>query len=335
MASAQTGYTKVEDIVVGVLTANPDSTLNCILFPSIEDAKRFLERNASFHCSRIKKHQLANHLKTCEDCRDPAYRESLSSVGYYKSTIDEVIMTSFEQTIGGGYTNSLVETGWCNSGCSVIYIPFDGDMVPICCPQEFLDVLDIDYYLQKDKDGLFIPNYEWDDDGEQEIPEQDDYEDVCKDFPVVGKYDTHHSPSSSIASCVCDDPFGDDDNPYAKLARQSRKYYYEMDKRHKRHKVKLESIKSTQEMKKREMHTELVGFVPELELLKSNLDMPLVQCSLCTIYSPEHVKPSFPHSHARHHIGPVRPTFILSLKYMIECGVWATFSDLVQQGLVE
>ena len=35
MASAQTSFTEVKDIVVGVLTANPDSTLDCFLFPSI------------------------------------------------------------------------------------------------------------------------------------------------------------------------------------------------------------------------------------------------------------------------------------------------------------
>ena len=93
-------------------------------------------------------------------------------------------------------------------------------------------------------------------------------------------------------------------------------------------------IKTRQELKKHELHWELARFYINLETLKSSMDAPLAQCPLCSVFGPEHTNPSFPRTHARHHCGPVRSTYIHSLKYMINAGIWADFEGLIRDGLL-
>ena len=147
--------------LIGVFIVNPDASLGCYLFPTKTRAQKFLKHDRSYFCSRVKPHLIDQHLEVCEECQNPAYHDMLYYVGYYETSIDEIIQTSFIPTQlthhRRGFEPSLSKKGWCDSGSDELNIELDGKILTISTPQKFMDAMGIDYFAEED--GIFIPNF--------------------------------------------------------------------------------------------------------------------------------------------------------------------------------
>ena len=146
---------------IGVFIVNPDASLGCYIFPTKIPAQKFLNGDRSYFCSRVEPHLIDQHLEVCEECQNPAYHDMLYYVGYYETSIDEIIQTSFIPTQlthhRRGFEPSLSSNGWCDSGSDELNIELDGKILTISTPQEFMDAMGIDYFAEED--GIFIPNF--------------------------------------------------------------------------------------------------------------------------------------------------------------------------------
>ena len=147
---------------IGVFIVNPDASLGCYIFPTKIPAQKFLNGDRSYFCSRVEPHLIDQHLEVCEECQNPAFRENLSYVGIYETTMHEIIETSFTPTMldrhRRGFEPSLSKKGWCDSGSDELNIELDGKILTISTPQEFMDAMGIDYFAEED--GIFILNFE-------------------------------------------------------------------------------------------------------------------------------------------------------------------------------